>query len=143
MELFGIILKSGMPTASPNPRERIQAGAFIRVNREEYDRLVPRHAHEAKEYLAADKARKEAYEKTSEGKEAVKLFKALQRERHRNALRVLAAREEAAKVAKLKAVADTKRRLAAIEKREADAVAAEKRAKDAAKKAADPGDGNK
>ncbi len=143
MELFGIILKSGMPTSSPNPRERIQAGAFIRVPREEYDRLVPRFAHDAAEYLAKDKARKEAYEKTPEGKTARKLFKAAHGERIRRAEATLRAREEAAKAAELKAVEDAKRRLAAIEKREADAKAAEKRAADAVKKAGDQSDGNK
>jgi hypothetical protein len=143
MELKGIILKQGMPTASDNPKERHQPGSYIRVSPAEYARLVPRYAHDAADYLAADKARKEVYAKTKDGKAALKLQKAEREYRRANALAIKAARKKAAEAAKAQADAEAERRLAAIEQRMKDVEAAEKRAANAAKKAADPTDGNK
>lgn len=136
-----IILKINLPTGKG--KQRFLRGQRITVGDADYARLVPQFAHDSDELLAADKARKEAYEKTPEGKAAVKLFKAAQKERHDNVIALHAARDKAAK---LEAAAEEKRVAARLEKilaNERLAAEAKKAHDTAVLKALDPQDGNK
>lgn len=134
-----IVLKVNLPTGKGN--RRMLKGQRVRVSDADYARLVPRLAHDADAYFAADAERKVEYEKANPDK--VKAFREIHAARRAAAKRELDARAEAKKAAEAKRAAETKARIDKILANEAAAKKAAKAAEIAAKKAADPSDGNK